>query len=211
MAETGFRQCFSWLANALSNEGVSAWQATLAHISSFPSLETGKYGCTKVRVYSAECSEQLGRDPSKNGSSKSLVSKSFFCGGNTLGLVPSSHPHSLGYACTLYAPTSPLPTSSCARQDSGSAPFWVLPKYSGRGSFGRTKLALSKTGGFLSEAESVGVGAFSPLPKHQTQLPRAYLPFLASYARDPRRVNSVRKFATEVAKCYSEAQRTPPY
>ena len=33
--------------------------------------------------------------------------KEFFWGENTLGLVPSSHPHSLGYACTLYAPTSP--------------------------------------------------------------------------------------------------------
>ena len=32
----------------------------------------------------------------------------FFWGGNTLGLVPSSRPRSLGYACTLYAPTSPL-------------------------------------------------------------------------------------------------------
>ena len=26
-------------------------------------LATGKYGCTEVRVYPAECSEQLGRDP----------------------------------------------------------------------------------------------------------------------------------------------------
>ena len=25
-----------------------------------------------------------------------------------LGLVPSNRPHSLGYSCTLYAPTSPL-------------------------------------------------------------------------------------------------------
>ena len=33
----------------------------------------------------------------------------FFQGGNTLGLVPASHPHTLGYACTFYAPTSPLP------------------------------------------------------------------------------------------------------
>ena len=35
------------------------------------------YGCTEVRVYPAECSEQLGRDPNKIGSSKSLVLKSF--------------------------------------------------------------------------------------------------------------------------------------
>ena len=41
-------------------------------------LATGKYGCTEVRVYPAECGEQLGRDPSKIGSSKSLVLKSFW-------------------------------------------------------------------------------------------------------------------------------------
>ena len=39
-------------------------------------------------MYPTECSEQLGRDPSKNGSSKSLVLKGFFWGGNTLGLLP---------------------------------------------------------------------------------------------------------------------------
>ena len=33
----------------------------------------------------------------------------FFCGGNTLGLVPASLPHTLGYACTFYSPTFPLP------------------------------------------------------------------------------------------------------
>ena len=70
-------------------------------------LATGKYGCRKVRVYPAECGEQLGRDLSKNGSSKSLVLKIFFWGGHALGFVPSNHPHSLGCACTLYGPTSP--------------------------------------------------------------------------------------------------------
>ena len=30
----------------------------------------------------------------------------FFWGGNTLGLVPASLPHALGYACTFYTPTS---------------------------------------------------------------------------------------------------------
>ena len=58
-------------------------------------------------MYPTECGEQLGRDPSKNGNSKSLVLKGFFWEENTLGLVPSCRPHSLGYACTLYAPTSP--------------------------------------------------------------------------------------------------------
>ena len=33
----------------------------------------------------------------------------FLWGGNTLGLVPASLPHALGYACTFYAPTSPPP------------------------------------------------------------------------------------------------------
>ena len=40
-------------------------------------LATGKYGCRKVRVYPAESGEQLGRDPSKNGTSKFLVLESF--------------------------------------------------------------------------------------------------------------------------------------
>ena len=71
-------------------------------------LVTGKYGCTEVRVYPAECGQQLGTDPSKNRSSKSLVLKGVFWRGNALGLVPSCRPRFLGYACTLYAPTSPL-------------------------------------------------------------------------------------------------------
>ena len=42
-----------------------------------------------------------------------------------MGLVPASLPHTLGYACTLYAPTSPLPihgpqTKFFSSQDSGS-------------------------------------------------------------------------------------------
>ena len=35
----------------------------------------------------------------------------FFGGGNTLALVPASLPHTLGYACTFYAPTSPPPVA----------------------------------------------------------------------------------------------------
>ena len=33
----------------------------------------------------------------------------FLGGENVLGLVPASLPHTLGYACTFYAPTSPPP------------------------------------------------------------------------------------------------------
>ena len=34
----------------------------------------------------------------------------FLGGENVLGLVPASLPHTLGYACAFYAPTSPPPT-----------------------------------------------------------------------------------------------------
>ena len=41
-------------------------------------LATGKkYRCREVRVYLEECGEKLGRDPLKDGSSKSLVLMSF--------------------------------------------------------------------------------------------------------------------------------------
>ena len=40
-------------------------------------LAVGKYGCREVQVHPTECGKQLGRDPSKNGSPKSFVLKSF--------------------------------------------------------------------------------------------------------------------------------------
>ena len=66
---------------------------------------TGKYGCTEVRVYPAECGEQLGRDPSKIGNSKSLVFKSFWQG----TLWDSFLPVSLALWDTLALFTPPLP------------------------------------------------------------------------------------------------------
>ena len=55
----------------------------------------------------------------------------FFWRRNTLGLVPSSHPPSLGYACTLYAPTSPVlkrvPLVVCWCQE-----VWLQPSGSSR-------------------------------------------------------------------------------
>ena len=62
----------------------------------------------KVRVYPTECGEQLGRDLSKSGSSKSLALQSFSGEGT---LWDSSLPVALTFwdtPCTLYAPTSPL-------------------------------------------------------------------------------------------------------
>ena len=69
---------------------------------------TGKYGCTKVRVYPAECDKQLGRDPSKNGSSKSLVLKSFSGEGT---LWDASLPVTLTLWDTPVPCTPPLPLS----------------------------------------------------------------------------------------------------
>ena len=45
---------------------------------------------------------------SEIGSSKYLVLKEFFWGGNTAGLVPSSLPHTLGDAWAVCTPTFPL-------------------------------------------------------------------------------------------------------
>ena len=71
-------------------------------------LATGKYGCTEVRVYPAECGEQLRTDPSKIGSSKSLVLKSFSGEGT---LWDSSLPVSLTLWDTpaFFTPPLPLP------------------------------------------------------------------------------------------------------
>ena len=62
----------------------------------------------EVRVYPAECGEQLGRDPSKIGCSKSLVLKGFSREGT---LWDSSPPVSLTLwdAPALFTPPLPLP------------------------------------------------------------------------------------------------------
>ena len=71
----------------------------------WPRGSTGveRYGCIP-----RSGANNLGEIPQKMGAPNPLFKEFFFWGGNTLGLVPSSRPHSLGYACTLYAPTSPL-------------------------------------------------------------------------------------------------------
>ena len=47
-----------------------------------------------------------------------------------MGFVPSSHPHSLGYACTLYTSTSPLPTS--LRVENVAVAIWRVKLPPGR-------------------------------------------------------------------------------
>ena len=76
-------------------------------VRNLATLTTGKYGCRKVRVYPAECDEQIGKDPSKNGSSEYLVSKSFSEG----ILWDSSLPIALTLWDTPVLCTPPLPLS----------------------------------------------------------------------------------------------------
>ena len=71
-------------------------------------LATGKYGCTEVRVYPEECGEQLGRDPSKFGNSKSLVLKSFWVE-RTLWDSSLLVSLTLWDAPVLFTPPLPLP------------------------------------------------------------------------------------------------------
>ena len=75
-------------------------------------LAPGKYGCRKVRVYS-ECGQQLGRDPSKFRSSRSLVLKGLSGEG---ALWNSSLPVSLTLWDTPVLCTLPLPFSQTISQ-----------------------------------------------------------------------------------------------
>ena len=111
------------------NSDLRAWIRIIAlkirpGISSqgFCSLATGKHGCRKLRVYPGEWGEQLGKDPSKIGSSKSLVLKRFSQGGNTLGLVPSSRPSLSGIRLYFVRPHFPSP-----KQHSGTTAFLNPP------------------------------------------------------------------------------------
>ena len=72
----------------------------------------GSTGAERYGFIPRSAANTLGEIPQKKGNSKPLVLKGFSWGGNTLGLVPSSLCHIVGYACTLYTPTSPLPIES---------------------------------------------------------------------------------------------------
>ena len=60
----------------------------------------------------------------------------FFWRGNTLGLVPASLPHALGYACTFYAPTSPPPTPALVGNCSATRCSVAAPPPGARQGFG---------------------------------------------------------------------------
>ena len=60
-----------------------------------------------------------------NGSDLSLRRswrENSFWRGNALGLVPASLAHTLGYACTFYTPTSPLPREEGGKLHKGHLP-----------------------------------------------------------------------------------------
>ena len=108
-----------------------------------PNLATGKYGCTEVRVYPTECGEQLGRDPSKIGSSKFLVLKSFSGEGtrwNSSLLVSLT----LWDTPVLFTPPLPLPLQTHPKRTQID-PKWTEIKLSGVGRPG----GLSGWGGAL--------------------------------------------------------------
>ena len=72
---------------------------------------TGKYGCREVWVCSAECGQQLGRDPSKKGELEIPCFEEFLWGGNTLGLIPGSFPNIVIFFSLTEAPLpDPTPT-----------------------------------------------------------------------------------------------------
>ena len=75
-------------------------------------LDTGKYGCTEVRVYPAECGETTWERSLKNWELQIPCFEEFWGGEHVLGLVPASVPHTLGYACTFYAPPISRPNLS---------------------------------------------------------------------------------------------------
>ena len=73
-------------------------------------------GHREVRVYGGTgVSRRVGpttwERSHKNWELQILGFEEFLWERNTLGLVPARHPHTLGYACTFYARTSPPPVS----------------------------------------------------------------------------------------------------
>ena len=87
----------------------------------------GSTGVERYGFIPRSAANNLGKIPQKMGARNPFILKSLCWGGNTLGLVPANHPHSVGYACTLYAPTSPLPRGSSKeifRQSHGFRGSW---------------------------------------------------------------------------------------
>ena len=70
------------------------------------SMGVKRYGCIP-----RSAANNLGEIP-KNWELQISWFEEFLGGENVLGLVPASLPHTLGYACTFYAPTSPSPRNS---------------------------------------------------------------------------------------------------
>ena len=87
-------------------------------LDNFQQVSEKKIGHGEVRVYRGTGVSRGVRRTTwerslKNRELQISCFEEFLDGGNVLGLVPASLPHTLGYACTFYAPTSPPPKKPC--------------------------------------------------------------------------------------------------
>ena len=95
-------------SNELQNIGLAKPRFRNTRVRSTPiSWSRGSTGVPRYGCIPRSAANNLGQIPQKLGAPNPLFCR-VFLGGNTLGLVPASLPHTLGYACTFYAPTSPL-------------------------------------------------------------------------------------------------------
>ena len=104
---------YTWFSciRTLANTGKYSWRIIYVLVSCqgvFSSWPRGSAGVQRYGCILRTAANHLGEIPQKLGAPDPLFWR-VFLGGNTLGLVPASLPHALGYACTFYAPTSPPP------------------------------------------------------------------------------------------------------
>ena len=91
---------------------IQAWGQRPKISPKSPFWERGSGGGQRYRCIPQCAANKLGKIPQK-WELQIPSFEDFFGEKNSLGLVPASVPHTLGYTCTLYSPTSPLPTLGC--------------------------------------------------------------------------------------------------
>ena len=84
-------------------------------------MATGKYGCRKVRVYPADCSHQLGRNPSRRGRPPKCLLLKSFSGEGTLWDLSLLVTIALARWDTPAPCTPPLPLCLLDRRDLGKS------------------------------------------------------------------------------------------
>ena len=115
----------------LSSSSLSNPRQRAEYCREYCFLAKGKYGCTEgYKRVPRSAPNKLERSL-KNWELQISSFEEFLGGENVLGRVPASLPHTLGYACTFYAPTSPPPSFgrenslSSAANSVSSARNWV--------------------------------------------------------------------------------------